>query len=128
MRGNKMRAALLLLALCFPVYGDIFSVAIDATAFPIPGSFSASSSSKVLQNIRNVRAVAINNDTPAKLVVNCSYAGTFVPADNDQHNMYVPAYGSIGLDQAYLAGTCYIRTKSGTPQSSGEAEIMLIGG
>lgn len=125
-----MKTWILFIALAFMpglAKADIFSVSVTPASSNIPTSFSAASTSRVIQNISNVRAILVNNGTSSPVAVNCSYRGNFVPTNTDVHNIYVAAGGAVAIDQAYLAGTCYVRSM-GSVINSGVFQLMLVGG
>ena len=109
-------------------YGAITLVRVDASTSNIPTSFSSGATSQVITGVLRVRSVLIDNRSSSEIAINCSTGATVVPADTANTNMYVAGTSQIAIDDALTGGTCYIRSMTGSPISTGTLVIMLVGG
>lgn len=116
----------LMLLICAVASADVISVRIDAASTNIPSSFSGNNA-PILQGVRNMKTIVAFTTAGAQLVLNCSAGVSAAPVDADTHNIYIPATGSVVIDNANLAGNCWVRGDAGTV-STGKLYLMVIGG
>lgn len=116
-----------LLAFQHPAMGDVYTVRINAATTNIPTAYGQGSNSLVLQGIRNIRSIFIDNRTAGEIAVNCSSTAGITPTATLQ-DIYVNATNAWAIDNAYLGNACYIRSNTGSAIATAVVVITVIGG
>lgn len=105
---------------------DVYTVRINSATTNIPTAFGQGSNSLVLQNIRNMRGVYIENRTAGEIAVNCSTSSGKTPSS--QQDIYVNAASAWSIGDAGLGNACYIRSNTGSAITSAVVVITAVGG
>lgn len=121
-----LRAFCLTVLFCLPVQAGIYSVKVDAAAVNIPSAFAATSDSKVISGVKNIRGIVIDNQITSAIVVNCTYSGAGAPSAGATGNIYVAASNAMAIDNVPLGTQCFIRTDTGSSLGAGLVNIMLL--